>query len=264
MISVEQVRALEERVERAVSYIAALRSEKSSLADRLERAEAALEAAETQAAERQAKAAELGARIESLEGLLESSSAKVAEAQARAAEAAARAEEAAARADEAAARAAELEAAAEAFRSEQGRIEEGIVHALRKLDAFEDLVLMADAAGRVAPPAESAPLAAPAPAPAYRALEPAIAAASEESEPERRAEESEAPLREASLMAAAAAIHASAPEGDPADELSMEELEALTAPEARPEPASPASAPRPAETGSLPLDPAIENELDIF
>lgn len=87
MISVEQVHALEERVEKAVAYISELKQENAGLRRELE-----------------------GARLE---------------------------------AERSAARATELEAAAEAFRRDQASIEEGIVHALRKLDAFEDLVLKA-------------------------------------------------------------------------------------------------------------------------
>lgn len=85
MLSVEQVRALEERVEKAVSYIESLKTENAELRRELERV-----------------AVELGA---------------------------------------AKAQSAELEAAAQSFKNDQARIEAGIVHALEKLDMFEDLVL---------------------------------------------------------------------------------------------------------------------------
>jgi len=94
MLSVEQVHALEERVEKAVSYIGSLRTENAELRKELERT-----------------AAELGA---------------------------------------AKARNAELEAAALAFRNDQARIETGIVHALEKLDMFEDLVMQTKPQGGAA------------------------------------------------------------------------------------------------------------------
>jgi len=117
MISIEQVRALEERVEKAVAYIASLRSENISLADRLERTEAAYAAAT-------GRLAEASDRIATAEALAESNASKAAEAFVRIVE---------------------LEAAAEASKHDQLRIEEGIIHALEKLDAFEDLVLRVDA-----------------------------------------------------------------------------------------------------------------------
>jgi hypothetical protein len=84
MISLEQVRALEARVEKAVAFIASLRAENASLKDGLLEAELRTEAAEARTAE--------------LEGLIKE------------------------------------------FQKDQERIEEGIVQALRKLDAFEDVV----------------------------------------------------------------------------------------------------------------------------
>ncbi|OHD81292.1 MAG: hypothetical protein A3J97_03265 [Spirochaetes bacterium RIFOXYC1_FULL_54_7] len=84
MISLEQVRALESRVEKAVAFIASLRAENASLKDGLLEAELRTEAAEARTAE--------------LEGLIKE------------------------------------------FQKDQERIEEGIVQALRKLDAFEDVV----------------------------------------------------------------------------------------------------------------------------
>jgi len=84
MISLEQVRALEARVEKAVAFIASLRAENAALKDGLLEAELRTEAAEARTAE--------------LEGLIKE------------------------------------------FQKDQERIEEGIVQALRKLDAFEDVV----------------------------------------------------------------------------------------------------------------------------
>ncbi|MBL8967167.1 MAG: cell division protein ZapB [Spirochaetaceae bacterium] len=207
MISVEQVRALEERVEKAIAYIAALRAENGELRRGLEKAEGDLGRAES--------------------------------------------------------RAAELEAAAETFRHDQARIEEGIVHALEKLDAFEDLVvraaepqLQARELGAPAPRTHVAAPAAvpPAAGPAPIAAAPAAAVAAPASE---------------SLPAASPAAEA---EARVADELSDEELEAATAPEApaeRPEPAaeepvqagvvSPAAKPAQAAPAVPP-----PNELDIF
>lgn len=77
MLTLEQVRALEARVEKAVNLIAALRAENGTLRSGLAAAEG---------------------RVAELEGLVRE------------------------------------------FQADQARIEEGIVHALKKLDAFEDAV----------------------------------------------------------------------------------------------------------------------------
>ena len=191
MLSVEQVHALEGRVEKALAYISSLRTENADLRRRLEKAEGDL-------------------------GL-------------------------------AAARAEELEAAAESFRRDQSRIEEGIVHALQKLDAFEDLVIRA-----AEPSPREVPAADRRPAPAREA--PAA--------PAQAAAPAAVPLREAAPAAhvavapapAQAAALAAAPALD-ADELSLEELEAATAPDA---PVAKAPAAQPA------AQPAPANELDIF
>lgn len=90
MLSLEQVHALEARVEKAVNLIGALRAENNSLRSGLTAAEG---------------------RVAELEGLIRE------------------------------------------FQADQARIEEGIVHALKKLDAFEDAVHAAGvAADQVAPP----------------------------------------------------------------------------------------------------------------
>lgn len=191
MISVEQVRALEERVEKAVGYISALKTENVALRHELE--EAKSESVQAQA------------------------------------------------------RIAGLESAAEAFRRDQVSIEEGIIHALRKLDAFEDLVLkVGQPQGR--PEGEPGSPAAAVPKAAMEALAPA----------------------------------AKSPKNPPkiADELSIEELEAATAPTPpAPAPAPPvqvAAPPAPPAPPAAPAmatltvaeepsqAPALEGELDIF
>jgi len=119
VISLEQVHALEARVEKAVSYIATLRGENAELRRHAEEDKSFIDeaSAELEAAESARGAAE--ARVAELER-------KVAETEAKAAELAARIDE---------------------YRRDQARIEEGIVHALEKLDSFEDLIL-----GQVPPP----------------------------------------------------------------------------------------------------------------
>jgi FtsZ-binding cell division protein ZapB len=190
MISVEQVRALEERVEKAVAFIAALKHENSELREELDVA-------------RQELAKALS-------------------------------------------RASELEAAAEAYRRDQASIEEGIVHALRKLDAFEDLVLKAGEA-RTRPEPEALP----------------------QREEPRAAERGFAIKEKAEAKPAAAPQPRPEPQAKPApapqaagrdiEELSLEELEAATAPEA------PAKAEAPAAPAAPQAAPApVENELDIF
>lgn len=102
MISLEQVRALEARVEKAVAFIASLRAENIALKDGLLEAELRTEAAEARTAE--------------LEGLIKE------------------------------------------FQKDQERIEEGIVQALHKLDAFEDVVhAAAKPSASLAPDTVSAP-----------------------------------------------------------------------------------------------------------
>ncbi len=97
MLTLEQVRALEARVEKAVNLIAALRAENGTLRSGLAAAEG---------------------RVAELEGLVRE------------------------------------------FQADQARIEEGIVHALKKLDAFEDAVHAAGvSADQAAPrPVEESPV----------------------------------------------------------------------------------------------------------
>lgn len=176
MLSVEQVRALEERVEKAVSYIESLKAENAELRRELERV-----------------AAELGA---------------------------------------AKAQRAELEAAAQSFKNDQARIEAGIVHALEKLDMFEDLVLQVGETRRGAPALEAAAPRAASPAEAplplrERAAEPAAM----QPEAERPAAETAAQF---SLKPAESAFRQEGPQAQPetetAGEMSESELEAATAP----------------------------------
>ncbi len=148
MISLEQIRALEARVEKAVVLIRELRGENEGLARRLAEVQSRQGAAENRSAELEARVEVLARResesqtaLQAAEARASLAEAKLPEISARLSEREARAivlEEKAARAE---ARAFELENRAEELRREQVRIEEGIVHALEKLDAFEDLVL---------------------------------------------------------------------------------------------------------------------------
>jgi FtsZ-binding cell division protein ZapB len=186
MLSVEQVRALEERVGKAVSYIESLKTENAELRKEFE-----------------GMAAELG---------------------------------------EAKARNAELEAAAQSFKNDQARIEAGIVHALEKLDMFEDLVLQVGETKREAvirpepaqqPPVQHAPTLQPPRPAAVQAPLP---------EEERPAAQTAAQFALQPAEGNAEKESASAqPEIKAAEEMSEAELEAATAP-----------------------DKGEENELDIF
>jgi chromosome segregation ATPase len=134
MISLEQVRALEDRVEKAVAYIAGLRGEVAELGRRLAEAQSFIDDAadELAAAEEKTLAAE--ARAEAAEAQRLAESGRIREFESRLADMAERVAAAETRA-------AELNARAEEYRKDQAKIEEGIVHALAKLDSFEDLVL---------------------------------------------------------------------------------------------------------------------------
>ncbi len=130
MVSLEQIRALEARVEKAVLLIEKLRKENADLEQRLietsrgeerqREIEQKLAVAELKAAEAEERAAASEKAAQALEA--ENSSLR---------ERTASAEQ----------KAADLETKAEQLRHEQGRIEEGLAHALEKLDAFEDLVM---------------------------------------------------------------------------------------------------------------------------
>jgi chromosome segregation ATPase len=148
MISLEQVRALEGRVEKAVAYIASLREECAELGRRLAEAqgfidEAANEvgaaeekaaAAEEKTAAAEEKAAAAEKRADAAESLRLAEANRIREFESRLADMAERVAAAETRA-------AELNARAEEYRKDQVKIEEGIIHALEKLDSFEDLVL---------------------------------------------------------------------------------------------------------------------------
>lgn len=138
MLSLEQVRALEDRVEKAVSYIAALRAENSELERRLSEDKSLIDSA---LAEAEAKAATFQSRLAEAEAKASEAIAARDAALSRVREFEARIADMAERVAAAEARAAELGARAEEYRKEQARIEEGIIHALEKLDSFEDLVL---------------------------------------------------------------------------------------------------------------------------
>jgi DNA repair exonuclease SbcCD ATPase subunit len=134
VISLEQVRVLEGRVEKAVAYISKLREEGAELGRRLAEAQSFIDDAanELAAAEEKTQAAER--RAEAAEALRRSEAEQVREVESRLSDMAERVAAAETKA-------AELSARAEEYKKDQAKIEEGIVHALEKLDSFEDLVL---------------------------------------------------------------------------------------------------------------------------
>ncbi len=156
MISLEQVRALEDRVEKAVAYISSLREEGAELRRRLAEAQSFIDEAanELAAAEEKTLAAEKRAEDAEARRLAEAEQVREVES---------RLSDMAERVAAAETRAAELSARAEEYRKDQAKIEEGIVHALEKLDSFEDLVL-AKAAPAQAPEVKPAPAPVQAPA----------------------------------------------------------------------------------------------------
>jgi chromosome segregation ATPase len=171
VVSLEQVRTLEDRVEKAVARIASLGGEVVELRRRLAEAQsfiddAANELAEAeekyQAAEKRAEAAE-ARRVADAELVRETES---------------RLSDMALRVAAAETKAAELSARAEEYRKDQAKIEEGIIHALEKLDTFEDLVLAqaGPSAEKAAPQARKP--APPAEKPAPQVEKPAVAAES--------------------------------------------------------------------------------------
>jgi len=141
VISLEQVRALEERVERAVAYIASLRGETAELGKRLAETQSFIDEAadELAVAEERVLAAEgkveaADERADAAESLRQAEAGRIREFESRLADMAERVAAAETRA-------AELTARAEEYRKDQAKIEEGIVHALERLDSFEDRVL---------------------------------------------------------------------------------------------------------------------------
>jgi DNA repair exonuclease SbcCD ATPase subunit len=162
MVSLEQIRALEARVEKAVTLIEKLRKENAVLEQNLmeasrseEQTKAAYTELERKAGASIRQASESAAQIEELQARIKEAEQKAKDAELRAAESeekaaaferkaqAAEAEAATYRERALAAehRVGELETRAEDLKKEQARIEEGLVHALDKLDAFEDMVM---------------------------------------------------------------------------------------------------------------------------
>jgi chromosome segregation ATPase len=162
MLNLEQVRALEARVEKAVILVTRLRQENADLERRLADAARAEDLLKNQNAdlERQLAAQsrsvnENASRLESLLNRVKEAEEIAAKAELRAAESEERAaamERKAQAADDETAhyreraltaerRVAELESKSEELKAEQERIEQGLVQALTKLDSFEDMVL---------------------------------------------------------------------------------------------------------------------------
>ncbi|GAB6277828.1 MAG: hypothetical protein ABFC92_06325 [Rectinema sp.] len=162
MLNLEQVRALEARVEKAVVLITKLRQENADQERRLADAAKSEELLKSQNAELERQLAvqaravtENSSRLEGLVARAKEAEEKAAQAELRAAEAEERAaamERKAQAADDEIAhyreraltaerRVADLESKAEELKSEQDRIEQGLIQALSKLDSFEDMVL---------------------------------------------------------------------------------------------------------------------------
>ncbi|MDD3981656.1 MAG: hypothetical protein RBT72_04195 [Spirochaetia bacterium] len=137
MVSLEQIRALEARVEKAVLLIEKLRKENAELEQRLVEAsqgEGLLRETEEKIIAAERKVAEAEDRAAASDRKAQAAEAENAVLRERTAQAEQKAAESLARATE-------FEAKAEQLRHEQSRIEEGLSRALDKLDAFEDLVM---------------------------------------------------------------------------------------------------------------------------
>jgi chromosome segregation ATPase len=178
MLNLEQVRALEARVEKAVVLITKLRQENADQERRLADAAKSEELLKSQLAAQARAATESTSRLEGLGARAKEAEEKAAQAELKAAEAEERAaatERKAQAADEEIAhyrdraltaerRVADLESKAEELKSEQERIEQGLMQALSKLDSFEDMVLEmslgsnSESAESLAPEQEAAPL----------------------------------------------------------------------------------------------------------
>lgn len=162
MLNLEQIRALEARVEKAVVLITKLRQENADQERRLADASKTEELLRSQKAELERQlaaqariATESSARLESLMARVKEAEERAAQAELKAADAEERAaameRKAQAAEDEIAhyrdraltaeQRVADLESKAEELKAEQERIEQGLVQALSKLDSFEDMVL---------------------------------------------------------------------------------------------------------------------------
>lgn len=162
MLNLEQIRALEARVEKAVVLITKLRQENADQERRLADVSKTEELLRNQKAELERQlaaqtriATESGARLEALMTRVKEAEERAAQAELKAADAEERAaameRKAQAAEDEVAhyrdraltaeRRVADLESKAEELKAEQERIEQGLVQALSKLDSFEDMVL---------------------------------------------------------------------------------------------------------------------------
>jgi chromosome segregation ATPase len=170
VISLEQVRALEDRVEKAVSYIESLREEGAELRRRLTEAQSFIDEAAGELAEAEQKLQAAEKRAEEAVSLRDADAEKIRGLESRLGDMAERVAAAESRA-------AELNARAEEYRKDQAKIEEGIVHALEKLDSFEDLVLAQASPATATVKIEEAPAAQPAKASpsAAKPLAPAVA-----------------------------------------------------------------------------------------
>lgn len=141
MVSLEQIRALEARVEKAVVLIDKLRRENAELEQRLIEASSSEEQVRAAYSELESKSAAAIRTASDSEALIQDLNARLAAAEERVKDA--EAENASYRDRTLAAerKSADLESKAEELQREQSRIEEGLTHALQKLDAFEDLVM---------------------------------------------------------------------------------------------------------------------------
>lgn len=162
MVSLEQIRALEARVEKAVGLIEKLRKENANLEQSLieaSRSQESISAAYSELEHRAGTsiriAQESGVVIGSLNAKIADFQSIIDDAELRALSAEEKIEGFKKKALDAEAEVAqyrnkalaaeqkahELETRAEELRLEQSRIEEGLTHALQKLDAFEDMVM---------------------------------------------------------------------------------------------------------------------------
>jgi hypothetical protein len=178
MINLDQIRALEGRIEKAVALIKELRSAKASLASELSETQGWLAASEKRGAELESRIEVLSAKEAQHLETLRASGERLAVSEARAALAEAKivdlenrlaqSDAEVAKLQEKAAdseyRILELEEKTEEFRIEQQRIEESITSALGKLDAFEDLLAEKDRDAVADPVWDESPPEAPLPA----------------------------------------------------------------------------------------------------
>ncbi|MFA6365651.1 MAG: hypothetical protein WCX13_00500 [Candidatus Hydrogenedentales bacterium] len=148
MVSLEQIRALEARVEKAVVLIDKLRRENAELEQRLIEASSSEEQVKAAYSELERKSAASLQTASDSEALIRDLNARLAAAEERVKTAEERVKDAEAenasyrdRTLAAERKSADLESKAEELQREQSRIEEGLTHALQKLDAFEDLVM---------------------------------------------------------------------------------------------------------------------------